>query len=66
MDEQDCGELLYSLRELSAFELGIQTAQSKVDVAVILRRHGLSEELLAYRFPELAKTARELPDETST
>jgi hypothetical protein len=65
MDEQHCGDFLDSLRELGAFELGIQTAQSKVEVAEILHRHDLSEEIFAYRFPDLAKTVQELPDETS-
>lgn len=65
MDEQDCGDFLDSLRELSAFELRVQTAQSKVEVAEILHRHDLPEEIFAYRFPDLAKTVQELPDETS-
>ncbi|AXE86193.1 hypothetical protein [Streptomyces sp. Go-475] len=65
MDEQDCGDLLDSLRELSAFELRIQTAQSKVEVAEILHRHDLPEEFFTQRFPDLAKTVQQLPDETS-
>ncbi|MFJ8595679.1 hypothetical protein [Streptomyces sp. NPDC093598] len=65
MDEHDCGDFLDSLRELGAFELRIQTAQSKVEVAEILHRHDLSEDTFIHRFPDLAKTVRELPDETS-
>lgn len=64
MDEQDCGDLLDSLRELHSFQLCIQTAHSKVEVAEILHRHDLSEETFTYRFPDLAKTVQELPDKT--
>lgn len=65
MNEQSCGDFLDSLRELSAFEFIIQTARSKVEVAEILHGYNLSEENFAYRFPDLAKTVQELPDETS-
>lgn len=64
MDEQDCGDLLDSLRELGAFELRIQVAKSKVEAAKILHQHNLSEESFSYRFPDLAKTVQGLPDET--
>jgi hypothetical protein len=61
MNEQD-SESLDSLRESSAFELAIKTAETKAEVLEILHEHDLSEEDLAERFPVLAKVARRLPD----
>lgn len=66
MDEQDCGDFLDSFRELSSFELRIQTAKSKADVADILLGQNLSEQGFTDRFPDLAKAVRDLPDESST
>jgi hypothetical protein len=61
MNEQD-SETLDSLRESSAFELAIKTAQSKVEVVGILLELGLSEEGFVDRFPVLAKLTQGLPD----
>jgi hypothetical protein len=61
MNEQD-SESLDSLRESSAFELAIKTADNKIEVAGILDEHGLSEESFTCRFPVLAKVAQGLPD----
>ncbi|WP_143658830.1 hypothetical protein [Streptomyces platensis] len=51
-----------SLRESSAFELAIKTAESKVEVLEILHEHDLSEEAFINRFPVLAKVAQGLSD----
>jgi hypothetical protein len=61
MNEQD-SESLDSLRESSALELAIKTAESKVEVRGILLLCGLSEEGFVDRFPVLAKLAQGLPD----
>ncbi|MEW2522637.1 hypothetical protein [Actinacidiphila alni] len=61
MNEQD-SESLDSLRESSAFDLAIRTAECMADVRVILHDYGLSEEDLLNRFPALAKVALRLPD----
>ncbi|MEF3117516.1 hypothetical protein [Streptomyces chrestomyceticus] len=61
MNEQD-SDSLDSFRESSAFELAINTAESKVEVLEILHEHVLSEEAFTNRFPVLAKVAQELPD----
>jgi hypothetical protein len=61
MNEQD-SESLDSLRESSAFELTIKTAERRVDVLGILHEYGLSEEDFTNRFPVLAKVAQGLPD----
>ncbi|MFI9104862.1 hypothetical protein ACIGXA_30540 [Streptomyces fildesensis] len=67
MDEQD-SESLDSLRESSAFELAIKTAESKVEVLGILHDYGLSEEDFTNKCSVLAKVAQglpEVPDETA-
>lgn len=61
MNEQD-DESLDSLRESSAFELAIKTAENKGEVLRILQGHALSEEDFANRFPVLAKVAQGLPE----
>ncbi|MBA4860438.1 hypothetical protein H1V43_03380 [Streptomyces sp. PSKA54] len=64
MDEQDCESChLESFRELSGFELSVQLAASKADVAGIIYAHDLSEEEFSDRFPELAKLVQDLPDD---
>ncbi|WP_143658615.1 hypothetical protein [Streptomyces sp. IMTB 2501] len=65
MDGQGCGDFLDSCREVSAFELIIQIAKSKVEVIEILHGYNLPEEDLAENFPNLAKKVQGLPDETS-
>jgi hypothetical protein len=63
MDEQDCESChLESFRELGGFELRVQLAASKAEVAGILYEHDLSEEEFSDRFPELAKPVQDLPD----
>lgn len=67
MNDQD-SESLDSLRESSALDLAIKTADSKVEVLKILHEYGLSEEDFTDRFPVLAKVAQvlpNLPDETA-
>ncbi|MBX7469020.1 MULTISPECIES: hypothetical protein [unclassified Streptomyces] len=61
MNEQD-SESLDSLRESSALDLAIRTAESKLDLPGILRAYDLSEESFTNRFPALAKVAQGLPD----
>ncbi|MFF5280101.1 hypothetical protein [Streptomyces sp. NPDC013171] len=65
MDGQDC-DFLYSSRDLSAFELVIQTAKGRVEVEEILHGYNLTEEDFTDGFPDLAKTVQDLPDETSS
>ncbi|MFD7753452.1 hypothetical protein [Streptomyces sp. NPDC059757] len=64
MDEQD-GESCYldSFRELSGFELRVQLAASKAEVAGIRYEHNLSEKEFSERFPDLAKLVQNLPDD---
>lgn len=64
MDGQDC-DFLYSSRDLSAFELAIQTAKSRVQVVEVLHGFNLTEEDFTDSFPDLAKTVQDLPDGTS-
>lgn len=65
MNEDDCFPFLLSQRERGAIDVRIRSATSKVDVADILNRHGLSEDDFVTGFPDLAKAAQELPDEDS-
>lgn len=64
MDGQDC-DFLHSSRDLSAFELAVQTARSKVEVEGVLQDHDLTEEAFTDGFPDLAKAVQDLPDESS-
>ncbi|WP_405583093.1 hypothetical protein [Streptomyces sp. NBC_01190] len=61
MNEQD-SESLDSLRESSAFELAIKTAESNDKVLGILHEYNLSEENFTNKFPVLAKVVQGLPD----
>jgi hypothetical protein len=62
MGEQDCGDFLSSFQELSSFELRIQIAHSKAEVAEILNWYDLPEEDFTRGFPDLAKKVQLLPD----
>ncbi|MEU8847805.1 hypothetical protein AB0C70_16510 [Streptomyces sp. NPDC048564] len=64
MDGQDC-DFLYSSRDLSAFELMIRMAQSKVEVKEILHGYNLTEAHFADSFHDLAKMVQDLPDGVS-
>ncbi|MFF6826229.1 hypothetical protein [Streptomyces longwoodensis] len=61
MDEDDCGFLLLSAREVSALGLSIGTAKNRAEVLRILQAYGLSEEDLEKSFPYLMKAVRDLP-----
>ncbi|NUP19421.1 MAG: hypothetical protein HOZ81_25715 [Streptomyces sp.] len=50
---------------MSAFELAVQTARSKVEVEGVLQDHDLTEEAFTDGFPDLAKAVQDLPDESS-
>jgi hypothetical protein len=63
MNEQGNGDYLDSSRELDSFELNIQTARSKADVADVLLGHNLSKERFIDDFPDLAKLVQDLLDE---
>ncbi|MFF8530522.1 hypothetical protein ACF07B_00750 [Streptomyces sp. NPDC015532] len=62
MDGQGYSNYLNSSRELSAFEMEIQMADSKAKVTEILDWVDLSEENFIEGFPDLAKKVRDLPD----
>ncbi|MEU0333132.1 hypothetical protein [Streptomyces sp. NPDC006193] len=65
MDEDDCGFLPLSKRELSALGLSIRTAKSKAEVTRILQGYELSEEDFEKGFPYLMKVVRDLPPDTA-
>jgi hypothetical protein len=65
MDGQGCGDFLWSSRDLSAFEMEIRMAKSKVEVMKIIGERSLHEEDFIDEFPHLAKMFQDLPDEDS-
>jgi hypothetical protein len=62
MDGQGYGFHLNSDREVSAFLLEIQLANSKKEASAICSWFALSEEDFIRGFPDLAQRVQELPD----
>ncbi|MFJ5017213.1 hypothetical protein [Streptomyces griseoluteus] len=61
-EEGPIGDLT-SGRDLSAFNLAIKMAKSKVEVLEILERFDVSEDDLVIAAPRLAKRVQGLPDD---